>query len=200
MSDVGGWANLIDSGAVRFSTPHDARDHSAKLLRVYRDQDTASKVLFEQRYNARHQSMTINPRKLAAIDIVFLGSKLIIAEFASGVLLSAALGGFVLFRSHSLKQTAIGLYLISLGINYVPMLMYAVAISLAGRARAELGDELADRRQAMAKYRRQSLWLLIPFAIPIIAIVNLKGSRRTSNWPSGCRHIAASLFRPRFRG
>jgi hypothetical protein len=64
----------------------------------------------------------IDPRKLVAIDIVFLGSKFIIAEFAGGVLLCLVLGTFVLFREDSFRQLALGLYLISLGINYVLML------------------------------------------------------------------------------
>jgi hypothetical protein len=116
------------------------------------------------------QKPVINPRKLAAIDIVFLGSKFIIAEFAFGVLLCVALGTFVLFRGHSFWQLALGLYLISLGINYVPMLVYAVAITRGQSARAEMGDELNDKRRAMAKYRRQSILLLVPLLVPVLAL------------------------------
>jgi hypothetical protein len=116
----------------------------------------------------------INPRKLAAIDIVFLGSKFVIAEFAGGVVLCAALGTFVLFRAHSLKQLVLGLYLISLGINYLPMLVYALAITRADSARAEMGDELDNKRWAMTKYRRQSVLLLVPLLVPIVALVWLK--------------------------
>ena len=112
----------------------------------------------------------INPRKLAAIDIVFLGSKLIIAEFAGGVLLCVALGTFVLFRGHSFWQFALGLYFVSLGINYVPLLVYAVAITRGQSARVEMGDELIDERRAMAKYRRQSILLLVPLPVPILAL------------------------------
>lgn len=113
----------------------------------------------------------INPRKLAAIDIVFLGHKLIVAEFAGGVLLATALGVFILVRAHSLRQLALGGYFITLGINYVPMLVYAVVIRRNQSAKAELGDELDDPRRAMAKYRRQSLLLMIPLLVPILAIV-----------------------------
>jgi len=116
----------------------------------------------------------INPRKLAAIDIVFLGSRFILAEFAGAVLLCATLGAFTLFRGHSFMQLALGLYLISLGINYVPMLIYAIAITQGGSAQAEMDDELDGKRQAMAKYRRQSVLLLVPFLVPIIALVQLK--------------------------
>jgi len=116
----------------------------------------------------------INPRKLAAIDIVFLGPKFIIIEFAGGVLLCAALGVFILFRGHSSTQLVLGLYLISLGINYMPMLIYAVAITKGDSARRELGNELDDKSRAMSKYRRQSLWLLIPLLVPIIALRRVK--------------------------
>jgi hypothetical protein len=49
------------------------------------------------------------------------------------------LGTFVPFRGHSFWQFALGLYFISLGINYVPLLLYAVAITRRQRARAEMG-------------------------------------------------------------
>ena len=111
----------------------------------------------------------INPRKLAAIDIIFLGSTFIIIEFAGGVVLCAALGVFVLLRSHSAMTLALGLYLISLGINYVPMLIYAVTIAKNDSAWVEIGNELDDKRQAMAKYRRQSILLLVPLLVPILA-------------------------------
>jgi len=92
----------------------------------------------------------MNPRKLVAIDIVFLGSIFIIAEFASGVVLCVALGIFVLVRGNSFWQLALGLYIISLGINYVPMLIYALVITKYKSACTELGDELIDQRRAMA--------------------------------------------------
>ena len=119
--------------------------------------------------------IVLNARKLAALDLVFLGSKVIIAEFASGIFLSAALGFFILLRGHgSLVQVVLGLYLISIGINYVPMLVYAIAISKANSARAELGSELDNQRAAMAKYRRQSLWLLVPLSVPVVVITQTR--------------------------
>lgn len=112
----------------------------------------------------------MNPRKLVAIDIVFLGSIFIIAEFASGVVLCVALGIFVLVRGNSFWQMALGLYIISLGINYVPMLIYALVMTKYKSARTELGDELNDQRRAMAKYRRKSLLLLVPLLVPLVAL------------------------------
>jgi hypothetical protein len=94
----------------------------------------------------------LNPRKLAAIDLAFLGPKVIISEFAFGVLFSTVLGVFVLLRGHrSPVQIALGLYFISLGLNYVPMLVYAIAINKAKSALTELDNELDDKRTAMKK-------------------------------------------------
>ena len=101
---------------------------------------------------------------------MFLGPKLIIGEYAVGVFFSVALGLFVLFRGHSFWQTALGLYLISVGMNYVPMLIYAVVIASRQRAHAEIAAELTERRQALSKYRRQSLLLLVPLLAPVLAI------------------------------
>ena len=120
----------------------------------------------------------INPRKLAAIDVVILGSKLIITEFAGGVVLCVALGTFVLFRGHSFWQVILGLYLISLGINYLPLLVYGVAVTKGKSALAEIGDELKDKQRAMAKYRYESILLLIPLLVPIIALALERANAR----------------------
>ena len=57
------------------------------------------------------------------------------------------------------------------------MLFHAVAINKAKGARAELVDEPDNERALMAKYRRQSLWLLVPLIVPFIA---LTGTRNTT--------------------
>ncbi|HKW34059.1 MAG TPA: hypothetical protein VJN92_13700 [Candidatus Acidoferrum sp.] len=114
--------------------------------------------------------MPVDLRKLAAIDIAFLGRKVIVAEFAGGVVLSTALGLFVLVRGHSFWQITLGVYFLCLGINYAPMLGYAMAIPTQEHAREEMADELEDKRESMSKYRRLSLLLLIPLVAPILAL------------------------------
>jgi uncharacterized membrane protein SpoIIM required for sporulation len=116
-------------------------------------------------------------RKLAAIDILFLGRTVTIAEYACGVILSGALGLFALFRSHSSWQYALSTYLLFLGINYIPMLLYACAIGSRESANVELADELVDKRRAMSKYRRQSLFLLVPLLLPILSLWQRSESR-----------------------
>jgi hypothetical protein len=104
--------------------------------------------------------------KLAAIDIAFLGYRLILAEYAFAVVFSLALGIFILVRGHSGWQVLLGAYFVCLGINYAPMLVSTISIGSRENAGAEIREELADSRAAMAKLRRVSLGLLVPL-LPI---------------------------------
>jgi len=120
-------------------------------------------------------------RTLAALDIAFLGATLIIAEFAFGVVGPIALGVLTLRGSHSMGGMLFGAYLVSLGLNYVPLLMYAIVIARRGTAQAEILAEPSDRQQTFRTYRRQSLWLLVPLVVPILAIRQEWQARRRSD-------------------
>jgi hypothetical protein len=113
----------------------------------------------------------IDIRTLAALDIAFLGPRLILIEFTAGVLLPIALGALTLARAGSLAGALFGLYLITLGINYVPLLLYAISIVRAGSAAAEIAGESHDLRRMFRRYRRQSLLLLVPFAVPMASAI-----------------------------
>ena len=117
----------------------------------------------------RTRTRMLDFRKLAAIDIVFLGYKLVLAEYVCGVALPVILGVLSLAKSQSILQSLVGVYLISLGINYTPMLIYTVSIGSRDKARAELSDELSQQREAMAKYRKLSILLLLPLFVPLSA-------------------------------
>ena len=119
----------------------------------------------------------LDVRKLAAIDIAFLGPRLIIAEFALGVFGSLALGTFIALRSQGTSGRLLAIYLLSLGVNYVPLLLHAISLRRAGTARAEIADELAETKRAMGKYRRGSLLLLLPFVVPALAVVQERRRR-----------------------
>jgi hypothetical protein len=89
----------------------------------------------------------MNPRKLAAIDIVLLGAKFTLIEYALGVFLGVAVGMFALLRAHTGWQVALGLYLTALGINYMPTRTCAITLRRGSGAQAEIADELHDRRR-----------------------------------------------------
>ena len=118
----------------------------------------------------------INIRKLAALDIVFHGPRLILAEFALGVVGCAAGGAFSLsffFRtaSHPLIAAILGCFALSwIALNYVPLLLYAIAIVKRKSAELEVAFELEHKDVYARKYTFQSALLLLPLVVPILAI------------------------------
>ena len=109
-------------------------------------------------------------RKLAAIDIVFFGYTFVLAEYVCGIVIPIGLGILTLLKGYSAGKAAIAVYLISLGIDYVPMLIYTISIANRQQARAELREELTQQPQVVVQYRRLSILFLIPFFVPIVAI------------------------------
>lgn len=118
-------------------------------------------------YSSDH---VIDPRKLAAIHIATLGPTFAISNFAGTALLSLSIGALILWRADSFQLFTFGFYFISLCINYMVMLRYALELNTREMARAEIGDELNKRHGAMAEYRRQSIYLLIPVVVPIAVL------------------------------
>jgi hypothetical protein len=123
-----------------------------------------------------HDPAIINIRKLAALDIVFHGPKLILAEFAFGVFFTGALGlfltyaGFVTGRFRVPWVALLGCYLLLLALNYVPLFLYGIKIVRGKSAQAEVAFELAQKERYGRKYTVQSLLLLLPLVVPMLAI------------------------------
>jgi hypothetical protein len=102
----------------------------------------------------------------------------ILAEFSLGVVGPIALGVFTWSRASSPSGAWFGAYLVCLGMNYVPPLAHGIDITRRGTALDEIGDETDDRRQLFRKYRRQSLFLLLPFVVPTAAVAQWRAQRR----------------------
>lgn len=113
----------------------------------------------------------IDIRKLAAVDIAFLGPRFILTEFSIGVFGSLGLGVLSLAKTHSFGGTLLGIYLLCIGVNYVPLLLHAIGLWRHGTALQEIAEELPEKRQMFRKYRRQSLFLLVPLVVPIVAVI-----------------------------
>jgi hypothetical protein len=117
----------------------------------------------------------VNVRRLAAIDLLFLGPRFILLEFGIGAFGSLFLGVLSAWqgthRFHSVWMLLFGVYLFFVGINYVPLFLHAIDISRKGNAQQELGDELDSKQKTFRKYRRQSLWILVPLVVPFAAIL-----------------------------
>lgn len=112
----------------------------------------------------------IDPRKLAAMDIATVGPTFIIGNFAGTALVCLSLGTFILWSANSYQKLTVGFYFFSLGINYIFMLFYALGINNRENARAAIGDELNKERRTIAEYLQQSIYLLLPLVVPIVAL------------------------------
>ena len=114
----------------------------------------------------------INIRKLAAVDMALHGARVIVAEFALGIVIPLVLGLIsiraVLFAVvQSGWATALGFWLIGIAANYFPLFIYAVVIARGGTVKEEGQPELAH----VKRYGIQQAIILIPFLVVVLALV-----------------------------
>lgn len=117
----------------------------------------------------------ISIRKLAALDIVFHGATLILLEFVLAVILCGFFGVFSLLvflrnPGHPLFSAIVGIVLLWVALNYVPLLLYAISIVRRKSASSEVAFELEHKDLYARKYTLQSFFLLLPFAVLILAL------------------------------
>jgi hypothetical protein len=118
----------------------------------------------------------IDIRKLAAVELVWLGPHIILAEYSLGIVLPLALGMFTL-RSTLWSpnpwtwQTVLGIWLVTIAANYVPLLLYALSIFRLGSAEVEGRAEMAHAR----RYGVQQAIILVPFLVVVMALVQERG-------------------------
>lgn len=119
----------------------------------------------------------IQIRKLVAVDMAWLGQRVILAEYALGILLPLVLGVLSLragWRGGLGWETILGIWLVGIAANYVPMFIYAVVIARAGTVQAEGRPELANAK----RYGVQQVMLLVPLLVCIVAIVQERKPKR----------------------
>lgn len=112
----------------------------------------------------------VDVRKLVALDMAFHGKRFIVLEFAAGVVLCAAIGllstaaGLRMLNRGVTWQLLLGVALLWIALNYVPLFIHAIRLATLGTAAEEVSRELADARLARS-YSWRQLWILVPFAI-----------------------------------
>lgn len=125
--------------------------------------------------------MGVNVRRLAALDMALHGPRLILIEFAVGVVGCAVLGifsvalGVRLLARGLTWQLFLGIALLWVALNYVPLLLHAIDIVRRGSARQEAAYELAHP-EIVRRYSVLQMWLLVPFAMVIMALAQ-RGAR-----------------------
>jgi hypothetical protein len=118
---------------------------------------TAGVSEFVNGIQLRREDVMVNPRELAAAELRFLNRTFVLLEYGFAIILLCGISllGLIHSRGHSLFMW----YLVSVGVNYIPLFYYAVLLLRSK------GDEVqAVRRSDMSRLRRQQLWLLVPFA------------------------------------
>ncbi len=117
----------------------------------------------------------ISIRKLAALDISLHYPKLIIVEFGLGTPTIIAVGLLLILGSSAFL---LGLYLLLTGINYLPLLAYAIVLVRSRSAENEAAYGLSHDKHYNRKCSIQQLLIFLPTAVLLIAITQeLKISR-----------------------
>jgi hypothetical protein len=113
-------------------------------------------------FNLRRARTMIDLRELAAAELRFLNRTLVLLEYAFGVILLCGIGllGLIHSRGHALFMW----YLLSIGVNYIPLFYYAVLLIRSKVVRSKADEVGGMRRNDLPRLRRQQLWLLVPFA------------------------------------
>jgi hypothetical protein len=122
----------------------------------------------------------IEVHKLAAVDMLWLGPRVVIAEYAAGVALPLALGLWSL-RPHLASRPhsggwplALGLWLITIAANYVPLFLHALSLARSGAVEREGRPEMAHAR----RYGVQQIMILVPLFVVVLAIAQHRAARR----------------------
>jgi|SRR5215467_6512103 len=121
-----------------------------------------------------------NARKLAAVDLAFLGPRVILPEFILGIVGPIGLGIWTIAKIRSTGGILFGVYLLLIGVNYIPLLGHAISLVKQGTAHQEIGGETDDKRKLFRKYRRQSLLLLLPLIVPFLTLKDLANLRKSA--------------------
>ncbi len=127
----------------------------------------------------RSGNARLNVRRLAALDMHGAAGtrrrrRVILAEFALGVIGSGALGAWAL-SSRSGVGVVLGIWLLGLAANYLPLTVHVLSLW----RQPALEEELAglDLRSELRRYTRAQVWVLVPFWVAVLAVLQ---ARRTA--------------------
>jgi hypothetical protein len=96
---------------------------------------------------------------------------IILIEFVSGVVVGAALGVWALTWGGPVGLI-LGVWLLGLSANYVPLAWNVVRLFRPGRLEAELAG--ADLLGELRHYTRAQVWVLVPFWIAVLALAQVR--------------------------
>jgi hypothetical protein len=121
------------------------------------------KSMQQQNNDSIRKETFINIRKLVALDIVFHGTRLILAEFIVAVVVPIAISAISLFAyfhnpAHPFAQLFLTSVLSWIALNYITLLLYTISIIKGNSAQREVAYELEHKDYYARKYTAQSLF------------------------------------------
>jgi hypothetical protein len=119
------------------------------------------------------QNARIDIRRLAALDMhgghgTRRRRRIILGEFVAGVIGCAAIGIWLLTLG-SIGFTILGIYLLGLAANYVPLTIHVLALWRSEALDAELLG--VDIGAQLRYYTRAQFWVFVPFWLAALAIL-----------------------------
>ena len=120
----------------------------------------------------------LSVKTLAAVDLYGRSGtshrrRLITWEFVLGTVGSAALGILSLGRGQG-WTIVLGLWLIGISANYLPLALYARTLSKGDRLDVEVAG--LDLSAEIRRYSVMQIWLLVPFVVGTKAAIELRSA------------------------
>lgn len=117
--------------------------------------------------STEREGRLFNVRRLVALDMGLHGPTFILIEFGLGASLPEIFGLSLVFRGFLL----FGAYIFTLGLNYAPVLIYAVNLRQTYGKVVDMNDPEIGRMNC--KYSLQQFLIFIPFFTILLAISQL---------------------------
>lgn len=141
--------------------------------------------MFENRRIVRRKvkARPLDVRRLAALDLHgWSGTHrrrwIVLFEFAGASLGGLGLGLWTLAAATSPRVRLFGLAMIGIGCNFVPLTLYAVRARRQGTLSAEL--EGVDLGPELRRYSLLALWLVVPFLVAALSVIQRRSPRGAS--------------------
>jgi len=133
------------------------------------------------------RGVALDVSRLVELDLAFLGPRVIVGEFAVGVVGCLVLGDLSLshaIRTHSPLWSwpvLLGVELAAIGINYVPLLIEAWRRRSDTNAIAATKAALRDNPGEARSYSWRQAWILVPGAVVLFALSSHRDQSRRSS-------------------
>src|SRR5262245_48143370 len=122
----------------------------------------------------------VDVRRLAAIDMYGTRGttrrrRIILTEFIAGAIVMIGFGVWLTAARGTAFDRALGIYIALAGLNYVPLPLYAVALSRPGALDQELSG--VDTFWEIRRYGLLQLWIFVPLSLVVMASRQMMGRR-----------------------